>query len=38
MALAYATGLSRLLGKENGTLSPSAEWCLLPALLGTKLM
>ncbi len=33
MALAYATGLSRLLGKENGTLSPSAEWCLLPVLL-----
>lgn len=33
MALAYATGLSRLLGKENGTLSPSAEWCLLPILL-----
>jgi membrane-associated phospholipid phosphatase len=36
MALAYATGLSRLLGKENGTLSPSAEWCLLPVLIGTK--
>ncbi len=33
VALAYATGLSRLLGKENGTLSPSAEWCLLPILL-----
>jgi hypothetical protein len=33
MALAYGTGLSRLLGKENGTLSPSAEWCLLPILL-----
>ncbi len=33
MTLAYATGLSRLLGKENGTLSPSAEWCLLPILL-----
>lgn len=33
LALAYATGLSRLLGKENGTLSPSAEWCLLPVLL-----
>ncbi len=32
-ALAYASGMSRLLGKENGTLSPSAEWCLLPALL-----
>jgi len=36
MALAYATGLSRLLGKENGTLSPSAEWCLLPVLIGTR--
>ena len=35
MALAYATGLSRLLGKENGTLSPSAEWCLLPVLMAT---
>lgn len=36
MALAYGTGLSRLLGKENGTLSPGAEWCLLPVLLVTK--
>ena len=36
MALAYFTGRSRLLGKENGTLSPSAEWCLLPVLLVTK--
>jgi len=36
MTLAYATGLSRLLGKENGTLSPSAEWCLLPVLIATK--
>lgn len=35
VALAYVTGLSRLLGKENGTLSPSAEWCLLPVLLVT---
>lgn len=35
MGLAYGTGLSRLLGKENGTLSPSAEWCLLPVLLAT---
>jgi protein-tyrosine phosphatase len=35
MARAYATGLSRLLGKENGTLSPSAEWCLLPVLIAT---
>lgn len=34
-ALAYATGLSRLLGKENGTLSPSAEWCMMPVLLVT---
>lgn len=38
IALAYATGESRLLGKENGTLSPSAEWCLLPVLLVTKLV
>lgn len=38
VALAYATGLSRLLGKENGTLSPSAEWCLLPLLLATWLI
>jgi len=36
VSLAYATGLSRLLGKENGTLSPSAEWCLLPVLLVTR--
>lgn len=36
MALAYATGMSRLLGKENGTLSPSAEWCLLPVILGAS--
>ncbi len=33
MAFAYATGRSSLLGKENGTLSPSAEWCLLPVIL-----
>ena len=26
----------RLLGKENGTLSPRAEWCLLPVLLATR--
>ena len=38
VSLAYATGLSRLLGKENGTLSPSAEWCLLPVLLTTSLI
>lgn len=31
-------GHSRLLGKENGTLSPSAEWCLLPVLLVTALV
>lgn len=37
-ALAYATGRPRLLGKENGTLSPSAEWCLLPVLLVTRLI
>ena len=37
-SLSYATGLSRLLGKENGTLSPSAEWCLLPVLLVTSLV
>jgi hypothetical protein len=36
--LAYATGRPRLLGKENGTLSPSAEWCLLPVLLVTRLI
>jgi len=36
VSLAYATGLSRLLGKENGTLSPSAEWCLLPVILVTR--
>jgi hypothetical protein len=35
MALAYVTGLSRLLGKENGTLSPASEWCLLPMLIVT---
>lgn len=38
VALAYATGHSRLLGKENGTLSPAAEWCLLPVLLARKLV
>jgi hypothetical protein len=37
VALAYGTGLARLLGKENGTLSPSAEWCLLPVLVVTWL-
>lgn len=38
VALAYATGLPRLLGKENGTLSPAAEWCLLPVLLMTRVV
>lgn len=32
-ALAYSTGNPRLFGKENGTLSPAAEWCLLPVIL-----
>ena len=36
MALAYFTGRSRLLGKENGALSPGAEWCLLPVLLTAR--
>lgn len=35
-SLAYATGRSRLLGKENGTLSPAAEWCLLPVLIAAR--
>lgn len=38
ISLAYATGRPGLLGKENGTLSPSAEWCLLPALVVTRLI
>jgi hypothetical protein len=33
VTLAYATGRPHLLGKENGTLSPAAEWCLLPVIL-----
>ncbi|MCW1922614.1 dual specificity protein phosphatase family protein [Luteolibacter arcticus] len=33
VSIAYTTGLSRVLGKENGTLSPAAEWCLMPVLL-----
>ncbi|MCW1884664.1 phosphatase PAP2/dual specificity phosphatase family protein [Luteolibacter flavescens] len=37
VSLAYATGLPRLLGKENGTLSPAAEWCLLPVIVVTHL-
>ncbi len=32
-ALAYLRADPALLGKENGTLSPAAEWCLLPVLL-----
>lgn len=36
MALAYGLGRPHLLGKENGTLSPAAEWCLLPVLLATS--
>ncbi len=38
VALAYATGSSRLLGKENGTLSPAAEWCTLPVMFGAWLV
>jgi len=38
VALAYATGSSRLLGKENGTISPAAEWCMLPVMLGAWLV
>jgi membrane-associated phospholipid phosphatase len=33
VAMAYLFRDPRLLGKENGTLSPAAEWCLLPWLL-----
>ena len=33
VALAYHRRDARILGKENGTLSPAAEWCLLPWLL-----
>lgn len=38
VALAYGSGRSRLLGKENGTLSPSAEWCLLPVIVVTRVV
>lgn len=38
VAIAYATGNPGWLGKENGTLSPAAEWCLLPVLLVTFLI
>jgi len=37
VSLAYATGRSSILGKQNGCLSPSSEWCLLPVLFGTWL-
>lgn len=33
VALAYARRDARYLGKENGTLTPAAEWCLLPWML-----
>ena len=33
VSLAYVRRDARLLGKENGTLSPAAEWCLLPWVL-----
>jgi membrane-associated phospholipid phosphatase len=33
VALAYIRRDARLLGKENGNLSPAAEWCLLPWIL-----
>lgn len=33
VGLAYLRRDARMLGKENGTLSPAAEWCLLPWLL-----
>ena len=36
VSLAYASGRPHLLGKENGTLSPAAEWCLLPVLLVSR--
>lgn len=36
-SLAYATGRASILGKQNGCLSPSSEWCLLPVLFGTWL-
>jgi membrane-associated phospholipid phosphatase len=33
VATAYARRDARFLGKENGTLTPAAEWCLLPWML-----
>jgi Dual specificity phosphatase, catalytic domain len=38
MSVAYALGDARLTGKENGTISPAAEWCLLPWLLSARLV
>ncbi len=38
MALAYARRDGRLIGKENGTLSPAAEWCLLPWLIAARIV
>lgn len=36
VSLAYFRRDARMLGKENGTLSPAAEWCLLPWLLAAR--
>lgn len=33
VAIAYARRDARFFGKENGTLTPAAEWCLLPWML-----
>ena len=33
VSLAYARRDARFFGRENGTLTPAAEWCLLPWLL-----
>ena len=38
VSLAYFRGDARLLGKENGTLSPAAEWCLLPWMLVARMV
>lgn len=38
MSLAYLFRDARLPGKENGTFSPAAEWCLLPWLLVARLV
>ncbi len=37
VAIAYATGRASVLGKQNGCMSPSSEWCLLPVILATWL-